>query len=79
LRTSNRPIEVNVHLTSSDEVLALRERVNSLEKELSVVKDAANRTEFLYRCEVLINERLVDLCKDNEIRIPKSLYHRPTA
>lgn len=48
-------------VTPSDEVVSLRERVQTLEGELAALQQSYNRVELLYRSETLINIELQDL------------------
>lgn len=71
------PLKVDVTVTPSDEVQALRKQVSDLTLQLSDLQAKYNRVEFLYRCETLVNARLVDMCHDKGIKVPPSLYSRP--
>lgn len=57
------PIEIHVRVSPDDELQALRAR--------------ANRAEYMYRCEVVVNGELVDLCRANGIRFREALKERP--
>ena len=52
------PLMVEVSVTPSDEVNALRSRVAALEGELAALQQMYNRVELRYRCEVLLNLQL---------------------
>lgn len=52
------PLEISVKLTTSDEVLALRSKIESLQNELENMKKEHNRLEYLYRCECLVSMEL---------------------
>ncbi len=73
-----RPIELSVRLSPSDEVMQLRTDVARLEDQLEQLRQAYNRTEFLYRCEVMINTQLVDLCREHGIRLHSAMFQRPS-
>lgn len=73
-----RPIELSVRLSPSDEVMQLRTDVARLEDQLEQLRQAYNRTEFLYRCEVMINTQLVDLCREHGIRLHPAMFQRPS-
>lgn len=49
------PLEIHVRVSPDDEVLALRAKVAELEAQGAEYKARADRAEFRYRCEVLIN------------------------
>lgn len=74
-----RPAAMRLHvlLTPSDEVQALRARIAALEGELKQLREQYNRTEFLYRCETLINLQLQDLCREQQVKVPRRLFQRP--
>ena len=57
------PLEIHVRVSPDDEVLALRAKVAELEAQGAEYKARADRAEFRYRCEVLINQELQDLCR----------------
>lgn len=73
-----RPIELSVRLSPSDEVMQLRADVAYLEERLDQLRQEYNRTEFLYRCEVMINTQLVDLCREHGIRLHPAMFQRPS-
>lgn len=73
-----RPIELSVRLSPSDEVMQLRTDVSRLEDQVDQLRQAYNRTEFLYRCEVMINTQLVDLCREHGIRLHPAMFQRPS-
>lgn len=54
-------------LTTSDEVLSLREQVKVLTEQLGRLQADYNRVEFRYRCECVVNMELQDLLKENGI------------
>ena len=64
-RVGEGPVSLSVSLTDSNEVLSLRARIESLEKELDALRASYNHTEFLYRCEVVVNTELLDLCREH--------------
>lgn len=71
------PLSLDVRVTPSDEVQQLRQQVEDLRQNLADLQAKYNRTEYLYRCETLINLQLHDLCKDHGIKVPHRLYARP--
>lgn len=69
-RTSARqskPQRLEIILTTSDEVMALRARISELEQELNDLRQEHNRVELLYRAESLINLELQELLQANKI------------
>ena len=73
-----KPVELFVRLSPSDEVMQLRTDVARLEDQLEQLRQAYNRAEFLYRCEVMINTQLVDLCREHGIRLHTAMFQRPS-
>lgn len=71
------PLTVAVTLEPSDEVKALRARVEALEEEAARLKAEYNRVEYKYRCEVIINCELVDLCRAHGVKYRPALSQRP--
>ncbi len=57
------PLELVVRLIPSDEVLQLREQVKTLQGRLDDLQARYNRVEYKYRCEVIVANELLDLCK----------------
>lgn len=71
------PLEVHVTLRTDDEVLRLRAQVAELEAALEAEKAAYNRVEYKYRCECVINQELVDLCRASNVNFRPALERRP--
>lgn len=71
------PFKLEVSVTPSDEVQALRARVQALQHDMDDLQARYNRVEYLYRCECLVNSRLIDHCAERGYKVPKSLYQRP--
>lgn len=69
--------KLEIILTTSDEVLSLRRQLADALAQIDDLRAQLNRTEYLYRCETIINSRLVDLCRAEHVSVPKSLYERP--
>lgn len=70
-------MSVSVSLTDSNEVIALKEQVAALTADLSDLQSKYNHLEYLYRCEVLVNSELTDLCRAHGVSIRRSLHDRP--
>lgn len=75
-RVEEGPVSLSVSLTDSQEVLSLRARIESLEKELDALRASYNHTEFLYRCEVVVNTELLDLCREHGVPVRRSMFDR---
>lgn len=71
------PLKLEVVLTSSDEVLALRQRVSELTSQLETLRQRAHRAEYLYGWECTLNDRLLDFCRMNDLKVPHSFFNRP--
>ena len=63
------PEEIRVRLVSDEEVLNLRREVESLTARLEGLQTEYNRLEYRYRCEVIVNMELVDLCREHGVPI----------
>lgn len=53
-----------------NENLELQERLNSLQTEL-------DRAQYLFRCESVLNNKLVDLIRENGIALGPEVFQRP--
>lgn len=71
------PLKLEVSLTPSDEVQQLRQQVSDITSRLSELEAQFNRTEYLYRCETIINLRLQDFCREHGLKVPRHLLGRP--
>ena len=71
------PLAVAVTVTTADEVLALRVEVARLKAEGEAAKAAYNHLEYQFRCESVINQELVDLCRENGVNFRPALNARP--
>lgn len=71
------PLEIHVRISPDDEVQALRARVAALEKSAAELEERANRAEYRYRCEVLVNQELQDLCRAHGVSFREALKSRP--
>ena len=76
-RVGEGSINVSVALTDSQEVTALKEANKALQARLDALQADFNRCEFRYRCECVINMRLTDLCREQGVTVPSSLFQRP--
>ena len=71
------PLEIHVRVSPDDEVRGLRARVAELEAQLEREKTRANEAEFRHRCESIINQELVDLCRAHKVPFREALKRRP--
>lgn len=71
------PLRVEVSLTPSDEVQALRQQLSEASLQLKELEQRVNRAEYLYRCETIINLRLTDYCRAHGFQVPRHLFGRP--
>lgn len=77
LGQGDTPLKVEVSVTPSDEVTALRSDFAAVRSQLAELQRQYNAVEFRYRCEVLRNLQIEDLAKSNGINIPRHLTKRP--
>ena len=69
-------IKLDVSLTQSDEVQALRLRIASLEASLEAEKAIRVRAENLFAAESYLNNQLIDLCRDAGVAVPDYFFKR---
>lgn len=60
-------------MTTSDEVLSLREQVKVLTEQLDHLQQDYNRVELLYRSESVISMELIDLLRENGIPVREAV------
>lgn len=70
-------LPVHVRVSPDDEVLSLRQQVQTLTESLAALRRDFTHTEYLYRCETVINNRLVDVCRAHGIKLEASFFSRP--
>lgn len=71
------PLKLDITLTASDEVMQLRQQVSDLASQVETLQAQLHRAEYLFRCETIINQKLVDHCKAHRVPVPKALFERP--
>lgn len=71
------PLRLHVYLSPSDELTELRREVDELRSKHQRSVDDLRQAEFRYACEVTINNRILDFCRQNGIALPKDLTERP--
>lgn len=64
---SGSPLRLDVRVTPSDEVVALRDELRDLRRELSELRTAYDRLELNFRGECIINLELQDLLREHGI------------
>ncbi len=69
--------ELKIYLEDSREVSRLKARVAELEGELARSREETRTAEFRYRCESVVNQELLDLCREHGVRYRPSLKSRP--
>lgn len=67
-------LSVNIMLTDSKEVIALRNEVQQLRDDYERLLEAYNRTEYRFRCESIISQRLLDFCREQHVAVPKVMF-----
>lgn len=65
--------EIVVRLVPHEEVLTLREEVKKAYEELDTLRLAYNKTEYRFRCESVVNNRLIDFCRENGLRVDPAI------
>lgn len=68
------PLNLNVTLTSSDEVLSLRSRIAELEKQLLEQTAVLKRAEYNLMCEYALNTQLADYLRERDIKVPPRYF-----
>lgn len=59
----SKPVVLEVHLVSADEMVKKDERIKQLSAELDLLRAQRDQLEYRYRCESLVSLELLDLCK----------------
>ena len=70
-------IPIRVSLRSDDEIIALRSQVVALSESMEKLQRDFDRVEYRFRCESVLNNDLVDLCREHGIKIEPSFFKRP--
>lgn len=73
---SGEGIPLTIRVTPSDEVNQLRERIADLEADVKFWKEKLDFCQYKYGAERQIVERLINLCNDNDIRLPRDIFKR---
>lgn len=67
------PLKVDVILTPSQQVLSLQKRVSDLTYRIDDMQRNYDRLDYKYRCEVLVNSELMDICKPHNYPVRDSI------
>lgn len=67
------PLKLDISLTPSQQVLSLQKRVSDLIYRIDDMQRSYDRLEYKYRCEVLVNSELMDICKTYNLPVRDSL------
>lgn len=74
LIASGEGIPISIKVAPADDVLALRDRIAELEREVKSLSEQLEAREFQYRQELMISGRLVDLLRENQVKIPRWVF-----
>lgn len=64
---------LEITVKTADEVLELRAKIAALQAEVVDITAKYNRVEYSFRCEVIINSELVDLCRASGVKFRPSI------
>lgn len=67
------PLKLDISLTPSQQVLSLQKRVSDLTYRIDDMQRNYDRLEYKYRCEVLVNSELMDICKSHNYPVRDSI------
>ena len=74
LKEGGEGIPINVKISPSDEITALRLEKEALEAEVIQLKEKLKQCERYLADEMAISNRVVQLLRDNNIPIPKNFF-----
>ena len=75
--SQSQPIRLSVEISDAREIAELKAQISSLTDQIEHLQQRSNNMEYLYMFERGVNSRLVQLLRDNRIRIPRELFDRP--
>lgn len=55
----------------------LRQQVSNLEAQLNAKQAELDRAEYLFKCESILNNKLVDLIRENGVSLGPDFFKRP--
>lgn len=67
-------LRVNIMLADSEEVIALKDEIRKLRLDYQRLQEDFNRTEYRYRCESIISQRLLDFCREQRVAVPREMF-----
>lgn len=70
-------IPLSISLKEDEEVQRLREEISDLQARNSTLQDELDRAQYLFRCESILNNKLVDLLRENGIALGSEFFQRP--
>lgn len=70
-------IPLSISLKEDEEVQRLRQEVSDLQAKLNGTQAELDRAQYLYRCESVLNNKLVDLLRENGIALGSEFFQRP--
>lgn len=70
-------IPLSISLKEDEEVQRLKEQVSTLTAQLNGKQAELDRAEYLFRCESILNNKLVDLIRENGISLGPEFFQRP--
>lgn len=68
----SKPLVLEVHLSPAEDVLALREEIERLEREKVALLERVRLEESRYVTESRLNMELLDLCREHGISVRRS-------
>lgn len=70
-------IPLSISLKEDEEVQRLREEISVLQARNSTLQSELDRAQYLYRCESILNNKLVDTLRSNGIQLGAEYFQRP--
>ena len=70
-------IPLSISLKEDEEIQRLKAENESLQSRVDILQSELNRAQYLFRCESMVNNQLVDLCRDHGIKIDSAFFQRP--
>lgn len=70
-------IPLSVSIKEDEEVKRLKEENEALQSRLNGLQAELDRAQYLFRCESILNNQLVDLCRERGIKLDSAFFQRP--
>lgn len=70
-------IPLSISVKEDEEVQRLREEVSELQARNCTLQIDLDRAQYLFRCESILNNQLVDLCRQHGIKLDSAFFQRP--